>query len=78
MTAERPAGRVRHIMLNVGTGVVFLVIVVLLLMWLAGAFHRKIDDASAAAAEEIAVGDPLAMPFSSRCAEFPCPESSPP
>ena len=59
MTAERPAGRVRHIMLNVGTGVVFLVIVVLLLMWLAGAFHRKIDDASAAAAEEIAVGRPI-------------------
>ena len=61
MTAERQAGRARHIILNVGTGAVFLVIVVLLLMWLAGVFHRKIDVPPTVVAHQAAAGRPIGV-----------------
>lgn len=42
--AERvPRGRTTKLLLNIATGLVFLVIVILLLIWLAGGFHAKID-----------------------------------
>lgn len=59
MTAERQTGRARRIVLNVATGVLFLAIVVLLLMWLAGAFHRKIEGTPAGRAHDNVAGRPI-------------------
>ncbi len=49
MAVERAKSRFGGVVRTVATGVVFLAIVVLLLLWLAGAFHPKIDAAGRAA-----------------------------
>ncbi|MFH1419303.1 MAG: efflux RND transporter periplasmic adaptor subunit [Planctomycetota bacterium] len=59
MSTEKVVRRSSRIVTQVATGAVFLVVVVLLLLWLAGTFHQKIGDTEAALASHATAGRPL-------------------
>lgn len=59
MVAKKDTRRFTRIVTLLATGAGFLVVVVLLLMWLAGTFHRKIDGGTDRAAPHVATGRSL-------------------
>ena len=59
MSTEKVVRRSTRIVTQVGIGAVFLVVVVLLLLWLAGTFHQKIGDTEAGLASHATAGRPL-------------------
>ena len=54
---SRPRGTA--ILIKVATGIAFAIVVVFLLLWLGGAFHRKIDDTARTKQTSIAAGRPV-------------------
>ncbi len=59
MSTEKVVRRSTRIVTQVAIGAVFLVVVVLLLLWLAGTFHQKIGDTAAGLASHAPAGRPL-------------------